>query len=82
MTLAAAGPKRLTPAAREALEASVAREVSGWCQAVSPQPMPPIAQKLHGRTFYVCGLDKGHLEDGIPHRWPRDPSTPPIVVWR
>jgi len=81
--LSAAGKHKLPPPlAMEALEASVAREVAGWCKAVSPEPMPPLAQKLHGRKFYVCGLDKGHVALGIAHRWPRDPRTPAIVEWR
>jgi hypothetical protein len=51
------------------------RRLESTCRAESTVPMPPRAQRLHGREFYACGEPAGH--DG-PHRWPADGS---IAEW-
>ena len=50
----------------EALAQQVAAIKARECGHVGPIPMPAIAQRMHGRETYSCGLDKGH--DG-PHEW-------------
>lgn len=50
----------------EALAQVVAEIVARECGHVGPVLMPAIAQRMHGRETYICGLDKGH---GGPHEW-------------
>jgi hypothetical protein len=60
------------------LEAWVRRYADSRCAAESDEPMPEIAQRMHGREHYACGRDKGH--DG-PHRWPDRGDGKAIVEW-
>ena len=64
------GPVRVNgsidPETLEVLAQQVAAMKARECGHVGPIPMPEIAQRMHGRETYLCGLDKGH--DG-PHEW-------------
>lgn len=51
----------------EALAAAVRADEDKRCHAPSDLPMPEIAQRIHGRETYWCGLYRGH--EG-KHRWP------------
>ena len=50
----------------EAAARKVAEIVERQCRHIGPHAMPEIAQRMHNRESYWCGLDKGH--DG-PHSW-------------
>jgi hypothetical protein len=50
----------------DALLASVRAELASMCKHEGPHEMPDLAQKIHGRRTYWCGLPGGH--DGL-HEW-------------
>jgi len=60
----------------EALAAAMRADQARRCHVPSAVPMPEIAQRIHGRETYQCGLYRGH--DG-KHRWP-DQGTA-ITEW-
>ncbi|HET7327158.1 MAG TPA: hypothetical protein VFJ14_07700 [Nocardioidaceae bacterium] len=57
------------PAALQSILDAVRADEARRCHAISAVPMPQIAQRIHGRETYWCGLYRDH--DG-PHRWPED----------
>jgi len=56
----------LTQESIDALAALMHKIVDKQCRHESPYPMPAVAQRLHGRRHYECGLDIGH--EGL-HAW-------------
>lgn len=70
----------------EALAATVREMQAKRCKAISDVPMPAIAQRVHKRENYQCGLDRGHFG---PHCWPEDgrlakwtdSAAPPRCSW-
>lgn len=44
----------------EALAAKVKAQQESECHHEGPHEMPEIAQRIHGRRTYWCGLPRGH----------------------
>ena len=56
----------LTQESIDALAALMHKIVDNQCRNESPYPMPAVAQRMHKRSNYECGLDRGHDSQ---HAW-------------
>lgn len=52
------------------LGAAVQAHIDSRCDHEGPYVMPAVARRIHGRDYFLCGLDAGH--DGDEHAWPAD----------
>jgi len=59
----------ITQEALDALTAQVKAINDRMCKHEGPHVMPEIAQRIHGRKHYMCGLDAGHDGDCRWSHW-------------